>query len=125
MLKNKVYKDKRHGPGSLLFTYDMNVRLLEAAYLLYYNDRTAKNEKVIVSTAELAMEKKLWEDFPENLSYKEMHDPYQAFRKVFRKISLPQYRDYLHEWLYAALYSKGGKDELEADEIKLVYREHA
>ncbi len=122
VLKDKVYKDKRHGPGSLLFTYDMNVRLLEAAYLLYYNDRIAKNEKVIVSITELEAEKKLLDDFPENLSYKEMHDPYQAFKKVFRKISLQQYRDYLHEWLYAALYIKGGKDELEADDIKLVYK---
>jgi len=104
------------------FTYNMNVRLLEAAYLLYYNDCTFKNKKVIVFVAELEAERKLWDDFPENLSHKEMHDPYQAFGKVFRKISLQQYRDYLHEWLYAALYIKGGNDELEADEIKLVYK---
>ncbi len=121
-VKDKVYKDKRHGPGSLLFFYDLNVRLLEAAYLLYYNDRIAKNEKVIVSATQLEVERKLWEDFPENLSHKEMHGPYQAFKKVFRKISLQRYRDYLHEWLYAALYIKGGNDELEADEIKLVYK---
>jgi len=122
ILKDKVYKDKRHGPGSLLFFYDMNVRLLEAAYLLYYNDRIAKNGKVIVSVAELEVERKLWEDFPENLSHKEMYDPYQAVKKVFRKISLQQYRDYLHEWLYAALYMKGSNDELEAEEIKFVYK---
>jgi len=121
-VKDKVYKDKRHGPGSLLFFYDMNVLLLEAAYLLYYNDGIAKNEKVIVSAIELEVERKLWEDFPENLSHKEMNDPYQAVKKVFRKISLQQYREYLHEWLYAALYSKGGNDELEADDIKVVYK---
>ncbi len=122
ILKDKVYKDKRHGPGSLLFTYDMNVRLLEATYLLYYNERIAKNRKVIVSITELEAERKLWDDFPENLTYKELYHPYQAVKKVFRKISLQQYRDYLHEWLYAALYVKGGNEELEADEIKLVYK---
>lgn len=121
ILKDKVYKDKRHGPGSLFFTYDMNVRLLEAAYLPCYNDRIAKNEKVIVSAIELEAERKLWDDFPVNLSCKAMYDPYQAVKKVFRKILLQQYRDYLHEWLYAALYITGGNDELEADEIKLVY----
>ena len=122
VLHDKFYNDERHGPGSLLFTYDQNVRLLEATYLLYYHDSTSTVKNAIVGVDELKTERKLWDDFPENLSYKEMHNPYAALKKIFRKMPLQKYRDYLHEWLYAALYIKGGNDELEADEIKLVYR---
>ena len=122
VLHDKVYNDEQHGPGSLLFTYDINIKLLEAAYLLYYNDSISTVKNTIVSVDELKSERKLWDDFPENLSYKEMHNPYSALKKIFRKMPLQKYRDYLHEWLYAALYIKGGNDELETDEIKLVYR---
>ena len=119
---DKAYKDERHGRGSLLFTYDQNVRLLEAAYLLYYNDSISSIKTTIVSVDELKQERERWDDFPDNLSCKEMHNPYEALKKVFRKIPLQRYRDYLHEWLYAALYIKGGNDELEATEIKTVYK---
>ena len=38
-VNDKVYKDKdvRRSPGGLLFEYDMNLKLLEAVYLLYLN----------------------------------------------------------------------------------------
>jgi len=122
VVHDKVYKDEQHGPGSLLFIYDLNLKLLEACYLLYYHNIAAGIKIKIVTVDELKEERELWDDFPENLSYKEMHNPYAVLKKVFRKIPLQKYRDYLHEWLYAALYIKGGNDELEADEIKLVYR---
>lgn len=119
---DKAYKDKKHGAGSLLFTYDLNVKLLEAAYLLLYHNRIAAIKMRIVTVDELKQEKELWDDFPDNPSYKEMHNPYAAIKKVFSKTPLQKYRDYLHEWLYAALYTKGGSDELSADEIELVYK---
>lgn len=122
---DKAYKDERHGSGSLLFSYDKNVRLLEAAYLLYYNDSISSVKTTIVSVEELKSERKRWDEFTDNLSYKEMHNPYAALKKMFRKIPLQRYRDYLHEWLYAALNIKGGNDELDATEIKLVFKNHA
>lgn len=76
----------------------------------------------IVTVDELKLEREQWEEFPDNLSHKEMHNPYAAVKKIFKKMPLQEYRDHLHEWLYAALYIKGGDEELETDEVKLVYK---
>ena len=120
--RDEAYKDKKYGPGSLLFTYDQNVRLLEATYLLYYNDSISATKKAIVSVDELEAERKHLDGFPDNLSDKESHNPYAAIKKIFQDTSLQQYRDYLHEWLYGALYIKGGCEDLEAYEMKLIYK---
>jgi hypothetical protein len=120
--KDETYNDKKHGPGNLLFIYDANIRLLEAAYLSEYTNSISGNKKVIATVKDLESERKTLIDFPDNLSDKELHDPYAAIRKVFKKGSLQKYRDYLHEWLYAALYIKGGCDDLEAYEMKLIYK---
>jgi hypothetical protein len=115
---DKCYDDKDNGPGSLLFIYDLNIRLLEAAYLLSFGlcDRTP-NDK---SGYEVPVEVK--NKVLEHLSHQELADPCLGLKKIFKKIVLQQYREYLHEWLYAALYIKGGADELTRKEIKLVYR---
>jgi hypothetical protein len=105
--RNEAYKDERFGPGSLLFTYDQNIRLLEAAFLLEYKDSITGDKKSVISVSDLETERKCLDDFPDNLSDKEMHNPYAAIRKVFSETSLQRHRDYLHEWLYGALYVKG------------------
>jgi hypothetical protein len=120
--KNEAYKDERFGPGSLLFIYDQNIRLLEAAFLLEYKDSITRDKKSILSVADLETERKRLDDFPDNLSDKELHNPYSAIRKVFSEASLQRHRDYLHEWLYGALYIKGGCDDLEEFEMKLIYK---
>ncbi|AMR31539.1 hypothetical protein A0256_08920 [Mucilaginibacter sp. PAMC 26640] len=43
-------------------------------------------------------------------------------KRVFKKITLHQYRDQLQEWLYAALYTKAGDDELRYKETQKVYK---
>ena len=120
--RNEAYKDDRFGPGSLLFTYDQNVRLLEAAFLLEYRESITGIKKSIVSVDELEAERKVLDHFPDNLTDKELQNPYAAIRKVFMEASLQRHRDYLHEWLYGALYIKGGCDDLEAFEMKLIYK---
>ena len=53
-----------------------------------------------------------------NLKKKEMLNPFKAIKNIFMKIGLQQHREYLKEWLYAALYIKGGDDDLQYKEIK-------
>jgi hypothetical protein len=120
--RNQAYKDEKFGPGSLLFTYDQNIRLLEVAFLLEYKDSITADKKPVISVADLETERKTLDDFPDNLSDKELHNPYAAIRKVFSKASLQRHRDYLHEWLYGALYIKGGCCDLEEFEMKLIYK---
>ena len=119
---DKCYGDKNHGPGTLLFTYELNTRLLEAVCLLYYNYVNGIVNKAVVSDLEVEREKDSLDWYPENLKQKELRNPYRAVKYLFRKIGLQQYRDYLKEWLYAALYISGGDDELRYKEIKKVYK---
>lgn len=116
---DKCYCDKNHGAGSLLFTYDMNVRLLESCYLLYYADRTAN---FVITDAAAKKERSGIDWYPKNLKSKELLNPMKTLKLVFKKKSINQYRDQLHEWLYAALYKKGGDDELNHKEIQKVYK---
>ncbi len=37
VVNDEHYDEKRHGPGTLLFIYDLNLRILEAMYLLLIN----------------------------------------------------------------------------------------
>ncbi|MDN3585004.1 hypothetical protein [Mucilaginibacter flavus] len=115
---DKSYEDSDNGPGSILFIYDLNIKLLEAAYLLCYGVGDKDSNRKSNPYAPIEVEKIVLA----NLSHKEIVDPYLALQAIFKKTGLYQYREYLHEWLYAALYIKGGADELTRKEIKTVFR---
>jgi hypothetical protein len=115
---DKCYCNKNHGAGSLLFTYDLNIRLLETCYLIYYSKRAVN---FVITDAEAEKEKRELDWYPKNLKSKELLNPIKTLKHVFKKTSINQYRDQLHEWLYAALYIKGGDDELHHKEIQKVY----
>jgi len=116
---DKCYCDKNHGAGSLLFTYDLNIRLLESCYLLCYAERAAN---FFVTDAEIEKEKRELDWYPKNLKSKELLNPVNTLKRTFKKIPINPFRDQLHEWLYAALYIKGGDDELQYKEIRKVYK---
>jgi HEPN domain-containing protein len=120
VINNEVYANDRHGPGSLLYFYDLNVKILEAMYLLFIRDQNSFGDNT-VTEEQLEQEKEEWRYFPKNLSAKELIDPYKAVKKVFKKISPQQYREYLHEWLYHAFYNRAGNESLYANEIITVY----
>ncbi|SDP86284.1 HEPN domain-containing protein [Mucilaginibacter sp. OK268] len=121
VVNNEHYKDERHGPGSLLFIYDFNLRILEAMYLLLINHQQFSYRKKKLTKAQLEEEKERWTYFPKNISRKEQLDPYKAVKKVFSKIKPQEYRDYLHEWSHAALYNKADDEGLYAGEVIMVY----
>jgi HEPN domain-containing protein len=121
VVNDEHYDEKRHGPGTLLFVYDLNLKILEAMYLLLLNDKKFSYRKEELAEAQLAEEKEQWEYYPKNLSLKEQLNPYKAVKKVFKKIKPQGYRDYLHEWLHAAFYNKADNEGLYAGEIIAVY----
>ena len=121
VINNESYPGGRHGPGNLLFDYDLNLKLLEAVYLLYCHYRNYAYRQPIITEEQLSHEKETWSYFPNKLSAKEIQNPYQGIRKVFKKISPQQYRDYLHEWLHSALYIKADVEGLTAGNVLLVY----
>ena len=117
----KHFVDERHGPGSLLFTYDLNLKLLEAMYLLWLNYLNRSWNYKKVSDPQLQEEKELWVYFPKNLKLKEQVNPYKAIKQVFKNVSPQQYREYLHEWVHFALYNNPADETLMASEVIMVY----
>jgi hypothetical protein len=104
VLSGKVYRDKRQGPGSLVFTSVQNLRLLEACYLLLYSYHYTygKQNRVTAQTLETGREQ--WAYFPNNLSEVELLNPYKVLKNMFKKVGPEDYRINLKEWLYFALY---------------------
>lgn len=121
VMTNKHYKHP-HGPGNLLFISDEHLRLLEACYLLYAECTNYWLRSTELLSAEaLETARKEWSYFPDNLSAKELKNPYRALKKIFKKYSLAQYRVYLKEWLHAALYNNPIDVSMSAGEIEAVY----
>jgi len=85
VISDRYYKDKRHGPGNLLFTYDLTLKILEAAYLLLlvYRDNFWKRGKL--KEEQLAKEKAQWAYFPINLATDELLNPYLVIKRLFKK----------------------------------------
>ncbi|GAC1314707.1 MAG: hypothetical protein NVSMB24_39630 [Mucilaginibacter sp.] len=121
VVSDGYYDDGRHGPASLLFNYDLNLKILEAMYLLLLDHKNFSYRQEKLTEAHMVEEKEHWAYFPKNLSLKEQLDPFKAVKKVFKKIKPQHYRDYLHEWSHAALYNKAENESLYASEIISVY----
>lgn len=102
---SKDHYKHNEGPGHLLFIHDFNVKLIEALHLLLLKSKDTWNRaKPTVATIEqIEQEKQDWSYFPDNLSYRDLVNPYKALKKCFKKIGPQRYRDYLHEWLFYAL----------------------
>lgn len=122
VIAERYYAHKCFGPGSLLFTHEVNLKLLEASYLLSLNHEHHWPRPEPISEEDLAEERAEWEEQPENLAHKELLNPYKAIKKVFKKpYSLPAYRDHLAEWLTYALSIKTNEEEIRAHEFIPVY----
>lgn len=118
--KDRCYKD-RHGAGHILFIHDLNVGLMEAMHLLLVRNKDRWPRLENATEEQLAREQETWAYFPKNLSPEELANPYQAVKKCFKKISPQQYRDFLHEWLQAALYNSAADETNTPAEIIDVY----
>jgi len=121
VVNDEHYDEKRHGPGTLLFIYDLNLRILEAMYLLLISYKRFSYNRDKINEEQLEEEKKRWEYYPKNLSLKEQLEPYKAVKKVFKKITPQEYRDQLHEWSHVALYNNADVESLYAGEVINVY----
>ena len=121
VVNDEHYNEKRHGPGTLLFFYDLNLKLLEAMFLLLCTYKNFSYQQEKLTEAQLEEEREQWEYYPKNLTLKEQLNPYIAVKKVFKKIKPQAYRDHLHEWSHVALYNNADTEGLYAGEIIAVY----
>jgi hypothetical protein len=121
VINDKNFHDERFGPGELLGTYEANLKLLEALHLLYMENRDA-GCSIKIDEKRLNEERQQWYWYPENLSPKELADPYFAIKRVFKKIKPQQFRDYLNDWLNFALSTSAVDETMSTSEILLVYK---
>jgi len=117
---NEEQYNGRHGAAHVFTQYEENVQLIEAAHtLLKYQQ--ALSTFVIVNEADIIREKTEWDFFPTNLSKHTLLNPFQVIKKIFKKITIKQYKDLLHEWLHMALSNKAAGETLTPKDVIVVY----
>ncbi|QQL50148.1 HEPN domain-containing protein [Mucilaginibacter ginkgonis] len=121
VINKDCFKGRKYGPGELLYEHELNIKMMEAAYLLMlsYNDISSDIKKV--DKNQIKQEKKDWTYFPKNLRGKYLVNPYLALKKVFRQIKPQSFRDSLNMWLSDALHTKPTDEVTETAEIIGVY----
>lgn len=122
VVSDRYYNDKPHGPGTLLFIYDLNIKLVEALHLLWLDYKNNWHKDIVTNQQQLENEKKEWVYFPGNLSEEELLNPYKALGKCFKKMKPYAYREQLHDWLHTALYNDAADETLSAADIIGLYK---
>jgi HEPN domain-containing protein len=116
-----VFTDERFGPGTLLFVYDENIKLVEAMFLLLEMYKRAWPKTGLVGSEQLAAEKECWRFFPDNLAAEELANPYLVMGDFFTRFSLPACRDMLHAWLRTALLNRSADEGMPVGELIAFY----
>lgn len=120
VIADDYFRDERFGPSTLLFNYNLAVRLLEAMYLLWVKYEHDWQRPKPLTDEQLLEQMEEW-DNPDNLSDAELKNPYLVVEKVFRTYNLPQYRSIFEEWLHEALSIKTNEEEIRIKELVPVY----
>ncbi|GAA4321043.1 hypothetical protein GCM10023149_20640 [Mucilaginibacter gynuensis] len=124
VINHELYKHQHYEPGDLLHFHEMHVKLLEALYLLLLEHQASRyslSEKKMLLEDQLEVERKERLYFPENLSKEELLDPYSVLQEAFSKINPQAFRDYLQDWVHAALVTPAVDTAMEPGEIITVY----
>lgn len=121
VLCDQFFNDKSDGPGFLWFEYKWHIKLLEALSLLVDAYKDERYKFPPAPGEQLIAEERKWDWFPKELAREELADPYLAVHKVFKKTSLPQFRDYLAEWLEAGLSKQDIDESVTPGEVVKVY----
>jgi len=122
IIADRYYVDRKGSPSGLLFTHKLNVKLVEAMYLLLQVNWS----KIMMITAIhhsglLSEEKNTWPYFPDMLNEEELLNPFLVIKAFFNDYTLPQYRDFLYEWLEHGLSSNAAAEFIETADLIKVY----
>lgn len=121
--EDRHYIDRQNNPANLLYTYMLQVQLVEACFLLMQSreGREKDNQRISEQDKQLLQEKSTWLHFPEGLSKEELLDPYLVLESFFKDYNLPQYRAFLYQWLEKGLSRFAADSDMPAREIIRVY----
>lgn len=103
--EDRHYTDRQNNPANLLYTYVLNLQLVEAGFLLMQsNQQKEPNNHVTVGhDSQLSQEQSSWPNFPQGLKHEELLAPYLVLESFFKDYNLPQYRTFLYQWLEKGL----------------------
>jgi hypothetical protein len=109
---NAACSDKvwnKTSPGDLLWFFERLESVINAAYLI---NKDKKKSPLSIGKEDVFnpnlycswhADQAEWDFFPRSLSLKEYIDPYLAFKKFFNYLTLPEWKDELHDLMEFAL----------------------
>ncbi|WP_457129257.1 HEPN domain-containing protein [Mucilaginibacter sp. HD30] len=123
VIQEGYYKGDRDNPASLLYTHQLNARLVEAVYVLSQTKKTKKIADAIHINfdEQLQQEEREWLHYPVYLSSVERINPYLAIGNFFKVYSVDQYRDFLYEWLETGLSKDAVDESLDVSDVIYFY----
>jgi HEPN domain-containing protein len=116
------FTDVKGNPSSLLFTHELNVKLIEAAMVLkkpFFSEILMQYD--FHDLSQIIDERVQWAEYPNSLSEAELLNPFLIIRSFFRQFSLAEYRAHLDEWLTYALSSKPANEFVTTKDLTVVY----
>lgn len=122
VIGNGFYTDVKGNPSGLLFTHQLNVKLIEAAMVL----QKPVFSEILMQCAtyhlsQIDSERESFTYFPDNLNESELLNPYFVIRNVLNRYSLAEYRAHLYDWLTYALSIKPSNEFVESSDLIAVY----
>ena len=121
VVTKKQYHHKKHGPADLVFFYELNLTLLEAAYLILHDQQQNSRQRKEITNGQLADEQSTPDLLYANLSLEEQLNPYQALKRIFKRIKPQMYRDHLAEWLLSAFRKVPIDESIMPGEVISIY----
>ncbi|MBD1384602.1 HEPN domain-containing protein [Mucilaginibacter rigui] len=121
----EIYYTDEHkkSPAGLLFTHQLNARLVEAVYLISRTRRALKLADAIHINfdVQLKQEEQEWLHYPIYLSSVERINPYLAISNFFKVYTVAQYLDLLYEWLETGLSNYSANEFLDTSDVIYFY----
>ncbi|GAB2690536.1 hypothetical protein GCM10027037_11980 [Mucilaginibacter koreensis] len=124
VIEEGYYTDQhKRSPAGLLFTHQLNARLIEAIYLISRTKRALKLAGAIHINFEvqLQQEEQEWLHYPIYLSSVERINPYFAISNFFKVYTVDQYLDLLYEWLETGLSNHSADEFLDTSDVIYLY----
>ncbi|UEG55029.1 HEPN domain-containing protein [Mucilaginibacter daejeonensis] len=124
VIEEGYYTDKhKKSPAGLLFTHQLNAKLVEAVYLVSHTKRALKLADAIHINfdQQLHQEEQEWLHYPVHLSSVERINPYFAISNFFKSYSVSQYLVLLYEWLETDLSNYSSDEFLDTSDVIYLY----
>ncbi len=124
ILADESFVDQNGHVSSILFSYKLNVKLVDACYLILEGFKSSKSvfgAAVAKNIEQISYERESWRDFPNLLAEELVTNPFIILEQFFETFSLPSFRSLLYEWLEAGLSKDAIGEFMEASDIFAVY----